>query len=375
MYTEYYDLLGVNQQADETTIKNAYRKLAMKYHPDRNAGDSNAEARFKEINTAYETLKDPTKRSIYDRYGPDGVDQSNAGGFANGFSASWGGTVSDIFESFFDLGGGQSRSRRRERGNDLRYDLEISLEESFTGKKLELEIPSAVACSSCGGSGAKSDSDKNRCSHCHGRGQINSGQGIFVLLQTCSACQGKGFVITNPCSDCRGQGQIEEERTINVNVPKGIENGTRIRVPGGGEPGPHGSQAGDLYVFVSLAKHSIFNRDGADLYCTIPMPITDAALGTDFEFPTISGKKAKVTIPECTQTDQTFRLKGKGMPVLESSHFGDLYVRVKVEIPEKLTKRQKELLQEFKDESDKNNYPQSHGYFAKIKDFIKSFGN
>ena len=200
MYTEYYDLLGVNQQADETTIKNAYRKLAMKYHPDRNAGDSSAEARFKEINTAYETLKDPTKRSIYDRYGPDGVDQSNAGGFANGFSASWGGTVSDIFESFFDLGGGQSRSRRRERGNDLRYDLEISLEESFTGKKLELDIPSAVECSSCGGSGAKSDSDKSRCSHCHGRGQINSGQGIFVLLQTCSACQGKGFVITNPCS-------------------------------------------------------------------------------------------------------------------------------------------------------------------------------
>ncbi len=374
MHTDYYDLLGVHQQADDSTIKSAYRKLAMKYHPDRNAGDSHAEARFKEINTAYETLKDPNKRSLYDRFGPEGVEQSSNGGFANGFGGSWSGTVSDIFESFFDLGGNSSRSRQRQRGNDLRYDLEITLEEAFNGKKLELDIPTATDCSSCGGSGAELETDKERCSHCLGRGQVNSGQGIFVLLQTCSACQGKGFVITNPCSECRGQGQIEEERTINVNVPKGIENGTRIRIPGGGEAGAPGSQSGDLYVFVSLAKHRIFSRDGADIYCTVPLPITDVALGTTFEFPTLSGSKAKVTIPECTQTDKVFRLKGKGMPILETSQFGDLYVKIKVEIPEKLTKRQKEILQEFQSETDKKNYPQTHGYYAKIKDFIKNLG-
>ena len=371
MHTEYYELLGVHQQADESTIKSAYRKLAMKYHPDRNAGDSEAEARFKEINTAYETLKDPNKRSLYDQFGPDGVAQSGNGGF-NGFSGSWSGTVSDIFENFFDLGGGQSRSRQRQRGNDLRYDLEITLEEAFNGKKLELDLPTATDCSSCGGSGAQSESDKSRCSHCHGRGQVNSGQGIFVLLQTCSVCRGKGFIITKPCSECRGYGQIEEDRTINVNVPKGIEHGTRIRIPGGGEAGEPGSQSGDLYVFVSLSKHKIFDRDGADLYCTVPLPITDVALGSTFEFPTLSGSKAKVAIPECTQTSTVFRLKGKGMPILETNQFGDMYVRVKVEIPEKLTKRQKEILQELKAETNKNNYPQTHGFYAKVKDFIKN---
>ena len=373
MNTDYYDLLGVHQHADETTIKSAYRKLAMKYHPDRNAGDSHAEARFKEINTAYETLKDPNKRSIYDRFGAEGVEQSNNSGFANGFGGSWSGTVSDIFESFFDLGGGQSRSRQRRRGNDLRYDLELTLEEAFNGKQLELDIPTATECSSCGGSGAETDSDKVRCSHCHGRGQVNSGQGIFVLLQTCNACQGKGFVITNPCSDCRGHGQIEEERTINVNVPKGIENGTRIRVQGAGESGAPGGQSGDLYVFVSLAKHTIFNRDGADLYCTVPIPMTDAALGGSFEVPTINGTKSRVSIPDGTQSGKSFRLKGKGMPILDSSQIGDLYVQVAVEIPKKLTKQQKKILQEFKKSTSKENHPQSTGFFAKVKDFIENF--
>src|ERR1700722_14508085 len=364
----FYEVLGVERSADEGELKSAFRKLAMKWHPDRNPGDKNCEARFKEINEAYEILKDPDKRAAYDRFGHAAFEHGGPGGPA-GFGTDFGSAFSDLFEGIFGMGGARNRSGR-ERGADLRYNMEISLEEAFAGKAAQLRIPTSVACEACSGTGAKSGTKPKACPTCGGAGRVRHAQGFFTLERTCPGCQGRGQVIDNPCPSCSGSGRVTRERMLSVNIPAGVEDGTRIRLAGEGEAGVRGGPAGDLYIFLSLAAHAFFQRDGADLHCRVPISMVSAALGGEFEVPTIDGGKTRVKVPEGTQSGRRFRLQDKGMPVLRSKQVGDMYVQVVVETPQNLTKRQRELLAEFQKLSSNDTNPESAGFFGRVKEFF-----
>ena len=368
----FYEVLGVERSADEGGLKSAFRKLAMKWHPDRNPGDKNCEARFKEINEAYEILKDPDKRAAYDRFGHAAFEHGGPGGPA-GFGADFGSAFSDLFEGIFGMGAGRGRSGR-ERGADLRYNMEIRLEEAYSGKTAHVRIPTSVTCESCSGSGAKAGTRPKACPTCGGQGRIRHAQGFFTLERTCPNCQGRGQVIDNPCQACSGSGRVTRERTLSVNIPPGVEDGTRIRLAGEGEAGVRGGPTGDLYIFLSISGHPFFQREGADLHCRVPISRVTAALGGEFEVPTIDGTNTRVKVPEGTQSGRRFRVQGKGMPVLRSKQAGDMYIQVLVETPQKLTKRQRELLSEFERLSSRDTQPESSGFFGKVKEFLGRSG-
>src|SRR5271169_3595533 len=364
----YYETLEVDRTADESRLKAAFRKLAMKWHPDKNPGDATSEIRFKEINEAYEVLKDGEKRAAYDRFGHAAFEQGTGGG--PGFGAGFASSFSDIFEDLFGMAGQRGRGGGRERGADLRYNMEISLEEAYLGKTAQIEIPVSVTCESCSGTGAKAGTKPKTCSMCGGQGRVRQAQGFFTLERTCPGCQGRGQMIEDPCPSCSGSGRVTRERTLSVNIPQGVEDGTRIRLAGEGEAGLRGGPPGDLYIFLSISAHVFFQRDGADLHCRAPISMTTAALGGEFEVPTIDGGKTRVKIPEGTQSGRRFRLQAKGMPVLRSKQVGDMYVQVVVETPQNLTKRQRELLAEFQKLSSNDTNPESAGSFGRVKEFF-----
>jgi molecular chaperone DnaJ len=371
---DFYEVLGVPKGSDEAAVKGAYRKLAMQFHPDRNPGNDEAEHKFKEINEAYDTLKDPQKRAAYDRFGHAAFE--NGGGRANGFGPDFTSSMSDIFEQMFGqdfMGGGRQRGGQsaRLRGSDLRYNLEISLEEAFTGETVEIDVPTLATCATCEGSGAKPGTGASTCRTCNGHGKVRAAQGFFTIERTCPACQGRGQTMDNPCPDCSGQGRRQQNRKLSVDIPKGIEDGTRIRLANEGEAGLRGGPPGDLYIFISLKPHELFHRDGADLYAKVPISMTTAALGGEFDIPTLEGTRAKVKVSSGTQPGQRVRLKGNGMPVLRSKEVGDLYVQLDVETPQNLTRRQRELLEEFEKASTKDNSPTSGGFFDKLKGFFE----
>src|ERR1700743_2624219 len=340
----YYETLEVERTAEKAGLKTAFRKLAMKWHPDKNPGDATSEIRFKEINEAYEVLKDGDKRAAYDRYGHAAFEQ---GGGAPGFGAGFASSFSDMFQDLFGMAGQRGRGGGRERGADLRYNMEISLEEAYLGQTAQIEIPVSVTCESCSGTGAKAGTKPKTCSMCAGAGRVRQAQGFFTLERTWPGCQGRGQVIEDPCPSCAGSGRVTRDRSWSVNIPQGVEDGTRIRLAGEGEAGVRGGPPGDLYIFLSLSAHQIFQRDGADLHCRVPISMVTAALGGEFEVPTIDKGKTKVKIPAGTQTGRRIRIASKGMPVLRSRQTGDMYVQVAVETPQNLTKKQQELLAEF----------------------------
>ncbi|CAM5480970.1 molecular chaperone DnaJ [Mycolicibacterium aubagnense] len=373
MKADFYETLGVQKGADEKELKSAFRKLAMQFHPDRNPGDASCEHKFKEINEAYETLKDPQKRAAYDRFGHAAFENGGMNGGGAGFAA---GGFADIFEDIFGemMGGGRRRSSGgRERGADLRYNMEITLEEAYAGKTAQVHVPASLTCDECSGSGAKPGTQPVTCSMCNGHGKVRASQGFFSIERTCPQCQGRGQTIKDPCPKCAGQGRITEERSLSVNIPAGIEDGTRIRLAGEGEAGLRGGPSGDLYIFLAIKPHEFFQRDGADLYCKVPISMTTAALGGSFEVTTLDGSQTRVKVPEGTQNGRQFRMKGKGMPVLRQPQIGDLYIQTAVETPQNLTRRQRELLEEFEQLSSKENSPQSSGFFSRMKDFFESF--
>jgi molecular chaperone DnaJ len=374
--SDYYAVLGVSKSADKDEIKRAYRKLAKEYHPDRNPGDEQAEQKFKEIGEAYEVLGDEQKRAAYDRFGHAAFEAGAGagGGGPGGFGAGAGGFggFADIFDEMFgDMMGGRRRGGGQ-RGADLRYDMEITLEEAFTGKDTTIEVPTSVPCGTCEGSGAAPGTQPVPCDMCGGDGRVRAQQGFFSIERTCPKCGGVGKKIENPCQTCQGTGREQRERTLQVNIPAGVEDGTRIRLAGEGEAGMRGAPPGDLYIFLGIKPHEIFHREGPHILCRMPIPMTTAALGGQVEVPVIDGTKARVNIPEGTQNGQRFRLRGKGMSVLRRKERGDMMVEVEVEIPRHLTKKQKELLREFAEAGeDSKHHPQSEGFLSKIKEFFE----
>jgi molecular chaperone DnaJ len=374
---DYYEVLGVARTVTEAELKSSFRKLAMQYHPDKNPGDASAEVKFKEINEAYQVLSDAQKRGAYDRFGHAAFQQGGGGG--PGFGNEFGDFMSDIFDTFFgDARQGGGRGGRgpggRERGADMRYNLEITLEEAYNGRAETITIPSSLTCEVCSGSGAKAGSKPRTCPTCGGAGRVRAAQGFFSIERTCPNCHGRGEVIDDPCPNCGGAGRVTRERTLSVNVPAGVEDGTRIRLAGEGEAGIRGGPPGDLYIFLSVKPHSLFQRDGADLFCQVPISLVTAALGGEFTVPTLDGSDAKVKVPEGTQTGKQFRLRGKGMTVLRSRDMGDLYIQVMVETPQKLTRRQRELLLEFERESSGETHPESAGFFTRVREFFDGIG-
>ncbi len=367
---DYYEVLGVTRSANGKELKSAFRKLAMQYHPDRNPDNPTAEQSFKEINEAYEILKDEEKRAAYDRFGHAAFE--NGGGRQGGFSGDFGSSMGDIFEDIFgEMMGGRRRSNGgRERGADLRYNMEVTLEEAYEGKTAQIDIPSAVSCDECSGTGAKPGSSPSGCGTCGGNGRVRASQGFFSVERTCPTCQGRGEIISDPCGECSGAGRVTKDRSLSVNIPAGIEDGVRIRLTGEGEAGSRGGPAGDLYIFISIKPHEFFQRDGADLFCRIPVSMVTAALGGQFEVVTLDNSKARVKIPEGTQTGKQFRLRGKGMPILRSKNQGDLYIQVVTETPQKLTRKQRDLLEEFEKLSSDENSPESTGFFSRMKKFL-----
>lgn len=374
---DYYRTLGVDRDASADELKRAYRKLAMQCHPDRNPGDRDAERRFKEINEAYEVLKDSQKRAAYDRFGHAAFEAGVGGdsGFGPGFGGGGFGSsgFADIFEEMFGdfmgSGGGRRGSRGAGRGADLRYNLEVSLEDAFGGKKATVRVPTAVPCDSCHGTGSAGGAAPAACATCRGAGRIRTQSGFFTVERTCPSCGGVGQVIKDPCRDCGGAGRVQKDKTLQVSIPAGVEDGTRIRLAGEGEAGVRGGPTGDLYIFVTVAPHRFFVRDGANIYCRVPIPMTKAALGGNAEVPTLEGSRARISIPAGTQTGRQFRLKSKGMPVLHSTARGDLFVEAVVETPVNLTEKQQRLLREFEDTGDQEHHsPESHGFFAKVKE-------
>ncbi len=368
---DFYETLGVAKSAGADELKKAYRKLAMQYHPDRNSGDKSAEQKFKDISEAYDVLKDDQKRAAYDRFGHAAFEQGGGRGPGDfGFS----GGFADIFDEMFGefVGGGGRGQAGPSRGSDLRFNLEISLEECFRGKQTTIRVATLVACDACKGSGAEAGSKPIACPTCHGRGRVRTQQGFFSIERTCPGCQGAGRVIDKPCRSCAGQGRARREKTLSVNIPPGVEDGTRIRLAGEGEVGIRAASAGDLYIFISVAPHRIFQRDGANIYCRVPLPITTAALGGAIEVPSVDGGRARVTVPPGTQSGHQFRLKSKGMTVLRSTARGDMFIEAVVETPVNLTRRQQELLREFEKEGDsRRTHPESEGFFARVKEFFE----
>lgn len=376
---DYYEILGVPRTASEQDLKSAFRKLAKECHPDRNPGDKAAEQRFKELNEAYEALKDPQKRAAYDKFGHAAFDHGMGG--RGGFGPDFASSMSDIFDDLFGefmggrRGAGQRSRSWRERGADLRYNMEISLNEAFTGKAAEIRVPASVACETCSGTGAKSGTKPKQCPTCGGAGKVRASQGFFTIERTCPSCQGRGEVIDDPCPACSGAGRVTKERTLSINIPAGVEDGTKIRLVGDGEAGLRGGPPGDLYIFLSIKPHTFFQRDGADIFCKVPISMTTAALGGQIEVPALDGSATRVKIPEGTESGKQFRLKGKGMPVLRSKVVGDMYIQVEVETPKNLTRRQRELLEEFERESHKETSPESSGFFARVKEFFEGKGS
>ncbi len=366
---DFYDILGVQKNASDDDIKKSYRKLAMKYHPDRNKDNKEAERKFKEATAAYEALKDPEKRAAYDQYGHDAFRQGGMGG-GQGFGDFAGG-FSDIFEEFFGGGfGNSSRQRGPQRGNDLRYNMSVTLHEAYNGKKSQIRIPSYEGCDLCSATGSADKSGPSTCSTCGGHGKVRSTQGFFSIERPCPTCGGEGSSIKNPCLKCSGSGQVKKQKTISVTIPAGVDTGTRIRISGEGEPGQRGAGNGDLYIFVEVQKDKLFEREEENIFCQIPISITTAILGGDVEVPTIEGKKARLNIPPGTQSETQFRLKGKGMSILRQTRRGDMYVEANVEIPVNLNSKQKAILQEFEKEggTSKKHSPKSQSFFSKLKE-------
>ncbi|MDG4603525.1 MAG: molecular chaperone DnaJ [Defluviicoccus sp.] len=367
---DYYRTLGVARDADKEKLKKAYRTLAMKYHPDRNPGDSEAERKFKEINEAYEVLKDEQKRAAYDRFGHAAFEQG--GGGEGGFGPGFGTGFADIFEEMFGefMGGGRrGGGRAHGRGGDLRYNLEVTLDQAFTGAKLTIDVPTQTNCETCHGTGSAGGSAPETCGTCRGIGRVRSQSGFFTVERTCPTCGGSGQVIRDPCRGCRGTGRVQKQRSLAVGIPAGVEDGTRIRLAGEGEAGLRGGPPGDLYIFVTVSPHRVFRRDGSEIHCRVPIPMTAAALGGTIEVPTISGERARISIGPGTQTGEVFRLRGKGMSILRSHARGDMFVEVFVETPVSLNERQKKLLQDFDAAcSNDKQSPESHGFFAKVKE-------
>ena len=372
---DFYDVLGVNKNASPEELKSAYRKLAVKHHPDKNPGDKAAEDKFKEASEAYGILSDQEKKQNYDNFGHAAFEGGGrqSGGFSGGFG---GADFSDIFEDFFgDFGGGgRSRSRRStsNRGSDLRYDLSITLEEAYKGKKQDIKFSTTEKCETCKGNGSKPGSSPDRCTICGGNGKVRSNQGFFTVQQTCPQCAGSGEEITNPCNNCSGQGSKQASKKISVTIPKGVDDGTRIRLAGKGEAGTKGGASGDLYLFINVSSHDLFKRSDENLFFEFPISIADAALGTTIEIPTIDGGKAKIKIPDGTQNGKQFRLKGKGMPYMRGSGNGDLYVQVNTEVPISLNKAQKELLEKFREIENEKSNPSIKKFFQKAKSFWKN---
>jgi molecular chaperone DnaJ len=370
---DYYDVLGIKRGASDADIKSAFRGLAKEHHPDRNPGDASAEQKFKEINEAYEVLKDEQKRAAYDQFGHAAFEGGGRGpgGFGPDFSSS----MSDIFDDLFGefMGGRRGGPRQRsarERGADLRYNMEITLAEAFTGKQAQIRVPTSVTCETCSGSGARAGSRPTTCATCGGQGKVRASQGFFTIERTCPACHGRGETIDDPCPDCHGQGRQTKERTLAVSIPPGVEDGTRIRLAGEGEAGQRGGPTGDLYIFLSIKQHEFFQRDGADIFCRVPIAMTTAALGGNVDVPTVEGNRVRMPVPSGTENGKQFRLKGKGMPVLRSKVHGDMYIQVEVETPKNLSRKQRELLEEFERESNKETNPASNGFFARVKEFF-----
>ncbi|MCH2546436.1 MAG: molecular chaperone DnaJ [Alphaproteobacteria bacterium] len=376
--SDFYETLGVNKDASPDELKKAYRKQAMKFHPDRNADNADAERKFKEVNEAYDVLKDEQKRAAYDRFGHSAFEGGMGGGGGAGMGAGGfdfgGSSFSDIFEDLFGgAGGGMGGGRRANantRGADLRYNLGIDLEDAFKGAQKTITITTSVACSSCEGSGGESGSKPTTCPTCSGAGKIRAQQGFFTVERTCQTCHGMGKVIKDPCKKCAGSGRMRKDKSLVVNIPAGVEEGTRIRLAGEGEAGFRGGPEGDLYIFLSIKPHELFKRDGANIHCKVPLSFTSAALGGTVEVPTIDGSRVKVNIPSGTQNGRQFRLKGRGMSIMRSQSRGDMYIHANVETPVNLSKRQKEILRDFEKSSEgKSNSPESEGFFSKVKDF------
>ena len=372
---DYYETLGLSRGASEQDIKAAFRRLAKDCHPDRHPTDKSAETKFKELNEAYEALRDPQKRAAYDQFGHAAFDGSHGRGGA-GFGPDFASSMSDIFDDLFGefMGGrrgGRGQRSGRERGADLRYNMEISLTEAFAGKTAQIRVPTSVTCETCTGTGTKAGTQPSGCPTCSGAGKVRASQGFFTIERTCPSCQGRGEIINDPCTSCTGTGRVVKERTLSVNIPSGVEDGTRIRLAGEGEAGVRGGPAGDLYIFLSIKPHEFFQRDGADIFCRVPIAMTAASLGGHIDVPTLDGGQTRVKIPEGTEAGKQFRLKGKGMPVLRSKVTGDMYIQVEVETPKNLTRRQRELLEEFERESHKETSPASMGFFSKMKEFFE----
>ncbi len=369
---DYYELLGLSKGASADEIKKAYRAKAKELHPDRNADNPNAEAQFKEVNEAYDVLKDADKKAAYDRFGHAAFEGGMGGGGRPGGQGDFTSAFSDVFDDLFgDFMGGGRRSggrNRATRGSDLRYNLRVSLEEAYTGLQKSIKVPTSVQCGSCSGTGAESGSEPTTCPTCSGMGKVRATQGFFTVERTCPTCSGLGQMIKNPCRSCSGAGRVEKDRSLSVNVPAGVETGTRIRLSGEGEAGMRGGPAGDLYIFIEVEEHKIFNRDGLNLFCRVPVSMSSAALGGDIEVPTIDGGRSRVKIPQGSQSGRQMRLRGKGMPAIKSSHSGDMFIELAVETPVNLTTRQKELLREFEKLSEDNN-PESTSFFYSVKSF------
>ena len=373
---DYYATLGVARDASADDLKRAYRKLAMQYHPDRNAGDAKAEARFKEVSEAYEILRDDQKRAAYDRFGHAAFENGGGGGgFAGGFDFSAGGGLGDIFDQMFgEFMGGRRGGGRTRAGTDIRQGVEIELAEAFAGAKVSLRVPTRVSCEACSGTGSE---DKGKpaepCATCGGAGRVRAQQGLFLVERTCPTCGGAGRVVRNPCRVCQGAGTVQRERSLQVTIPPGVEDGTRIRLSGEGEAGGQGAPPGDLYVHVAIRPHHLFQRDAANVLMRVPLRMTQAALGGDIEVPVIDGSKTRVKIPPGTQTGDQFRLRGKGFSVLRSVARGDMYIQVAVETPQNLTRRQRELLEQFESEATDGDkaHPDHEGFFAKVKEFFE----
>jgi molecular chaperone DnaJ len=372
---DFYDVLGVNKNANPEELKSAYRKLAVKYHPDKNPGDKKAEDKFKEASEAYGILSDQEKKQNYDNFGHAAF-ENGGGRQGGGFGGFSGADFSDIFEDFFgDFGGsGRSRGRRssNNRGSDLRYDLSITLEEAYQGKKQDIKFSTTEKCNTCKGNGSKPGHSPDRCTVCGGNGKVRSNQGFFTVQQTCPQCAGSGEEITNPCNDCNGQGNKQTSKKLSVTIPKGVDDGTRIRLAGKGEAGTRGGSSGDLYLFINVHSHDLFKKSDENLFFEFPISIADAALGTTIEIPTIDGGKAKIKIPDGTQNGKQFRLKGKGMPYMRGSGNGDLYVQVNTEVPISLNKEQKELLEKFREIENEKSNPSIKKFFQKAKNFWKN---
>ncbi|MCG7493994.1 molecular chaperone DnaJ [Thalassobius sp. Cn5-15] len=377
---DYYDVLGTSKGASADELKKAYRRKAKELHPDRNKDNPNAEAQFKEVNEAYDCLKDAEKKAAYDRYGHAAFEGGMGGGgrpgggMGGGFGGQEGfGSFSDIFDDLFGggMGGGGGGRSRATRGADLRYNLRISLEDAFTGMQKTIKVPTSVSCTSCDGSGAEGGAEPQTCPTCSGIGKVRAQQGFFAVERTCPTCSGLGQIIQNPCKSCGGQGRVQKDRSLSVNIPKGVETGTRIRLAGEGEAGMRGGPTGDLYIFIEVTAHGIFEREDADLFCRVPVSMTTAALGGDIEVPTIDGGRSRVKIPGGSQSGRQMRLRGKGMPALRGNHSGDMFIELAVETPVNLTSRQKELLKEFEDLSEDNN-PESSSFFSSVKNFWDS---